>query len=369
MSNSVVPLNALNRLPPDVLNEVVSAVEGVVRSGWYALGDNVSAFERAFAEFCGVESVIGVANGTDALELSMRAVGCQQGDRIAMVANAGMYAAAAALSCGARPLFVDVSADTMTMDPDALEHALSETGAKAVVVTHLYGQLAAMGVIQEIVRRAGAALIEDCAQAHGAMRDGRRAGSFGDIAAFSFYPTKNLGAMGDAGAVATSDNALAMRVRRLRQYGWAERYRAIEPFGRNSRLDEIQAAILLVLLRRLPEWTLKRREIANRIAKAANAGSALRLPTRFGEDHVSHILVGVAKDREHVRARLSAFGISTDVHYPIPDHRQPALEALPESRVRLPVTEALTASVVTLPCFPTMTEHEIERVERAVSLV
>jgi dTDP-4-amino-4,6-dideoxygalactose transaminase len=231
---------------------------------------------------------------------------------------------------------------------------------RAVVVTHLYGLVGEVEEVADLCRDRGVAVIEDCAQAAGARSNGRRAGAFGDLAAFSFYPTKNLAALGDGGALTTDNDDLAERVRRLRQYGWGCKYEITLPGGGNSRLDEIQAAVLRIRLGRLDEWNGRRRGIIERYA-AALPSEAGRFVAREGDDYVAHLAVILAEDRERVRAALEAAGIATDVHYPIADHRQPAWSD-EYGDVHLPVTEHATAHVLTVPCFPELTEDEIERI-------
>ncbi|HET7925710.1 MAG TPA: DegT/DnrJ/EryC1/StrS family aminotransferase, partial [Rhodanobacteraceae bacterium] len=246
-----IPFNALERQHDDILAaEVAAAIERVVRSGWYILGEEVASFERELAAYCGVEHAIGVANGSDALEIAIAALALPAGSRIAVAPNAAMYATLAILANGHEPVFVDVDAATASIDTDALEQAM-RADIRAVIVTHLYGRLGAIETVVDRAAARGIAVIEDCAQAHGAERGGRRAGSFGRVGCFSFYPTKNLGALGDGGAVVTRDTALAARVRQLRQYGWAAKYDVALAHGRNSRLDEMQAAILRCRLPRL----------------------------------------------------------------------------------------------------------------------
>jgi len=356
---SVVPLNDLCR-PLDMLGvEIAEAVETVVRSGRYIFGLNVAAFEEEFAAYCGTQHCITVANGTDALELALRALGCGSGNEVVTVANAGMYAAAATIAVGATPVFADIDARTMTMAPESLAHAVGPR-TKAIVVTHLYGRLADIDALLGIARRHGIAIVEDCAQAHGARRNGRLAGAWGDIGCFSFYPTKNLGALGDGGAIVTGDGALASAVRELRQYGWTGKYAASRPHGRNSRLDEIQAAVLRLKLPHLDRWNERRRSIVQRYRGAAD-GSVV-VPDVDGVDHAAHLCVVRSRDREALRGHLANDRIATEIHYPVPDHRQVALRALLPPDIALPQTERAVDEILTLPCFPEMTDEEIGRV-------
>jgi dTDP-4-amino-4,6-dideoxygalactose transaminase len=250
------------------------------------------------------------------------------------------------------------------MDPAALERALARQGVRAVVLTHLYGRMADVEAVSEICERYRVPWIEDCAQAHGASLDGRRAGSWGRAAAFSFYPTKNLGALGDGGAVVTSDPAIDRAVRELRQYGWSERYRATRPGGRNSRLDELQAAVLRRFLPELDRWNAERRSIATRYLRALGRSGVVP-PDPGGDEMVWHLFVVRANDREGFRGALRERGIGTDVHYPIADHRQPAGMV----DVALPRTELACDTVVSLPLFPELREEEIARVCRALEEV
>lgn len=322
----------------------------------------MAAFEHAFAGYCGADHCIGVANGTDAIELSLKAVGVDNGDSVAVVANAAMYGTSAVLACGGVPVFVDVESQSSTMAPDALEQRLdTHPGIKAVIVTHLYGRLARIEEIAAICRPRSIAVVEDCAQAHGArLPDGRRAGALGDVASFSFYPTKNLGALGDGGAVVTCHATVAARVRQLRQYGWTQKYTNGLKGGRNSRLDEIQARMLLLMLPMLDGWNARRRQIANHYSTAIR-NPAIEVPPLSGEDYVAHLYVVRCKRRNALREHLTAAGVQTEVHYPLPDHRQPCHEGKYDS-LSLPVTESDAHTVLTLPCFPELTNAETQRV-------
>jgi dTDP-4-amino-4,6-dideoxygalactose transaminase len=343
--------------------DIDAVVAEVLASGWYVLGPTVSAFEAEFAAYNGVPHCVSVANGTDALELALRAVGCGPGREVVTVANAGMYAGTSILAVGARPVFADVEPATMTMDPRSLEQVIGRETA-AVLVTHLYGQLADMARLLAVTRTNGVPLIEDCAQAHGAERGGRKAGAAGTIGCFSFYPTKNLGALGDGGALLTDDGEVAERLRRLRQYGWRSRY-VSEDYGRNSRLDAIQAAVLRAKLPRLDGWNARRREIVATYRDAAPGG--LAFPDPSGLDYVAHLCVVRASRRDTLRAHMEARGIRTDIHYPVPDHRQRAMRDHVAGQIALPQTEAASREVLTLPCFPELTGDEIARVCAALA--
>lgn len=340
-----------------------AAIASVLESGRFVLGPAVAAFEDAFARYCGIDHAVGVGNGSDALELALRAIGVGQGSTVVTVANAGGYATTAIRACGARARYVDIDADTLLIDPAQLDSTLAERPA-AVVVTHLYGRLAPIERIVADCAERGVAVIEDCAQAHGAERGGRRAGSFGQIGCFSFYPTKNLGALGDGGALVTGDAALAERVRALRQYGWSAKYRVDIDLGRNSRLDELQAAILSAKLPGLDHDNQRRREIARAFDRGIRNPQVRLLAGRHDSDDVTHLYVLRSTRRESLRAHLAACGIDSDVHYPTPDHAQPAWrEATPPS---LPATESAAGEILSLPCHPALTDEEVARVIDAV---
>lgn len=357
-----IPINSLARHIAPLQQMLEATATSVIRSGHYVLGPGVTAFERAFSKYCGVDHCVGVANGTDALELALRAVGVSTGDRVAVVANAAMYGTSAVLACGAEPVFIDVLVDSATMDPTALQLALqSQVGVRAVIVTHLYGRLAPVADIARICRDHSAALVEDCAQAHGArLTGGACAGALGDVAAFSFYPTKNLGALGDGGAVLSRDPAIADNVRKLRQYGWTQKYTNGLAGGRNSRLDEIQARMLLGMLDLLDGWNARRRAIANTYSSQIRHPEIV-VPPVSGEEYVGHLYVVRSERRDALRHHLEEHGVQTDVHYPIPDHRQPCHNGRFDE-VSLPVTEAQAATVLTLPCFPELDDVEVQRV-------
>jgi dTDP-3-amino-2,3,6-trideoxy-4-keto-D-glucose/dTDP-3-amino-3,4,6-trideoxy-alpha-D-glucose/dTDP-2,6-dideoxy-D-kanosamine transaminase len=352
-----VPLNDLARVHAPHATALREAYERVVRSGTFVLGDEVRAFEAAFAAYCGTGHCVGVASGSDALEIALRAVGVAAGDTVATVANAAMYATLAIRAIGALPVYVDVDERTLTMSPSAFAD-VANASLRAVIVTHLYGRLADMTPILAAAGKANVPVIEDCAQAHGATRDGKRAGAFGAAACFSFYPTKNLGALGDGGAIATSDPGLADRVRALRQYGWTSKYRVSHAGGRNSRLDELQAAFLRAKLPSLDRENARRREIHNAYVDAIRHAQ-IRVPVLATEDHVAHLAVIRTAARESLRSHLRSRGVATDIHYPIADHRQPIVDARPPV---LPATERACDEVLSLPCFPAMTDGEIRTV-------
>jgi dTDP-4-amino-4,6-dideoxygalactose transaminase len=337
--------------------DIDAAVARVLDGGWYILGREVEAFEAEFAAFIGVPHVVGVANGTDAIALALRALGIGPGDAVATVSHTAVATVAAIEMAGAVPVLLDIEEDHFTMDPLELERTIAARGPaaplRAVVPVHLYGQAADLDALMATARRHGLSVVEDCAQAHGARLGDRRLGSFGDAAAFSMYPTKNLGALGDGGAVALSNPELAATLRGLRQYGWRDRY--VSDFvGVNSRLDELQAAILRVRLAALDEDNRRRAAIASIYDDELAGCRALRLPARRpGTTHVFHQYVVRCESteaRDRLQAELRDAGIATNVHYPMPVHRQPAyrdrLECGPGGLLR---SELAAAMVLSLP--------------------
>ncbi len=333
-------------------DEIDRAIARVLDRGRYILGPEVEAFEREFAAYLGVEHVIGVGNGTDALRLALESAGVRAGDTVATVSHTAVATVAAIELAGAIPVLVDIDPATFTIDGSRLEGLLRTRRVNAIVPVHLYGHPAEMPLIVELARRYETIVIEDCAQSHGASIGSRKTGSFGAAAAFSFYPTKNLGALGDGGAIATNDRGIAERARLLREYGWKERYVSEIP-GLNTRLDELQAAILRVKLRYLDAGNARRREIA----AAYSAG--LRLPIEDA-GHVYHQYVIRSRERDALRAGLAASGIGTLVHYPVPVHLQPAYAGL--ERGALPETESAAREVVSLPMYPELEDVDVARV-------
>ena len=347
--------------------EIDAAIARALASGWYILGRECAAFETEFAAWQGAKRAVGVANGTDALALILRGLGIGPGDSVVTVSHTAVATVAAIEMVGAVPILVDIEPDTYTMDPAELEAVLAAPPPgvppiRAVVPVHLYGQPAAIEAIVALANRHGVAVVEDCSQSHGARVGERTCGTLGRAAAFSLYPTKNLGALGDGGVLTTDDEALAERIAALRQYGWRQRYISDLP-GVNSRLDEVQAAALRVKLAALDAANARRQAIAAAY-DAAVAGSALAPPARRpGTTHVFHQYVLRCGDRARVQAFLRACGIATNIHYPVPVHLQPAYRgrvALGPSACR--ETEAVAASVLSLPMFPELTDAQVEAV-------
>ncbi len=355
-------LGAHARARQDVIRQ---ALERVVSSGWFVMGPEVRAFEEEFSTWLGVSRTLGVGNGTDALELALRALGVTRNDTVATVANAGMYTCTALLAIGAKPFFMDVDPQSGLASLVECERAL-DAGVKAVVVTHLYGlAVPDIEAIADRCRRSAVPLIEDCAQAHGAVINGRKTGTFGDIGCFSFYPTKNLGALGDGGAVVVRDAGLGDRLAQLRQYGWSGKYTVSQPGGRNSRLDEMQAAVLREFLPLLDGWNERRRQIARRYASLITH-QAVSLPRFEADEYVAHLYVVRTRNPAGLKDHLQAYMVGSDVHYPIPDHRQ-SVFAGAYDEVALPVTEQLAGEILTLPCYPEMSDNDVQQVAEAVN--
>lgn len=343
----------------------MAAAERVLASCRFILGPEVGALEAELAALCGARHGIGVNSGTDALVLALKAVGVRPGDEVITSSFSFVASASAVLMVGARPVFVDVDPITYNLDPALVARAVTPR-TRAIVAVHLYGQPAAMDAIADAARARGLAVIEDAAQAVGASYAGRPAGAWGDAACLSFYPTKNLGALGDGGAVVTDDPELAERARLLRQYGEARQYESVLAGG-NSRLDTLQAAVLAVGLRHLDAWTARRRELAA-LYREELAGLELVLPEELpGRHHVFHLYVVRAPEREQLRERLAERGVETLVHYPRPVHLQPAYARL--ARAGLGTSERLCAEVVSLPLYPELSDGEAEHVAAAARAV
>lgn len=344
--------------------EIDAAVRRTLENGWYILGREVEQFEAEFARYLGVGHAIGVGSGTEALNLALRACDIGHGDEVITVSHTAVATVAAIELAGATPVLADIEPDTFTLNPSKLE-ALIGPRTRAIIPVHLYGQPADLTPILEIARRHGLRVIEDVAQAHGATYQDRHAGSWGDVGCFSFYPTKNLGALGDGGAVVTSDAALAEKVRLLREYGWAERYVSHFP-GLNSRLDEIQAAVLRVKLCSLDAANEQRRRWADFYSRELS-GLELILPARRPDrSHVFHLYVVRSPRRDALLAWLRAHDVGALVHYPRPVHLQPAYHNRLRGCDELPETERAARQVLSLPMDPELTEEQACRIVTAV---
>ena len=340
--------------------EILAAIERVLSSGRYILGNCVETFENEFSAYLGASFCIGVASGTDALALALRACGIQPGDEVITVSHTAVATVAAIELVGAVPVFADIHPLTRCVDPSCITSVVSPQ-TKAVVPVHIYGQPAPMHDILSIARTHGLKVVEDCAQAHGAEIDGRKVGIFGDAASFSFYPTKNLGAIGDGGAVVTNSREVADRCRALREYGWRERYVSEFP-GFNSRLDELQAAILSVKLPHLSSDNEHRREIAQKYSECIS-NTDIKPPAHVpGTLHAMHLYVIEHDQRDDLRRHLKEWGVDSSLHYPLPVHLQPAYAGRIRGDLRLDETEKLYRRILSLPMYPELNEDQVNTV-------
>ncbi len=341
-----------------------AAIARVLHSGRLILDREVRAFEESFALYCGATFGIGVNSGTDAIQVALRAAGIGQGDEVITVPNTSVGTVSAICSAGARPVFADVLDESLLIDPEEIE-AMITPRTKAVVPVHLYGHAAEMGPIMEIAARHRLAVIEDCAQSHGAEYHGRKTGSIGHAGCFSFYPTKNLGAFGDGGMIITSDPGIASRARAIRTYGWERRDMSMRQ-GINSRLDEIQAAVLREKLPFLDDWNQRRYEHAMQY-KQLLAGLPITLPLiPAGRLHVFHLFVVRTQWRDDLMTYLAGRGIGTLIHYPVPLHLQPAYAHLGYGEGAFPVSERAQKEILSVPLYPELTRAELEEVCSAV---
>lgn len=362
-----IPIASASAQYATIKEEIDDAALRVLESGWFVLGEEVRAFEAEFAAYCGTAHAIGVGNGTDALMLGLRALGVGPGDEVITVPMTAAFGVFAITMTGAAPVFVDIEPRTANMDPSLLEAAITPR-TKAIMPVHLYGQAADLGPIMAIATRHGIPVLEDAAQAHGALWEGRRVGTVGRLGAFSFYPSKNLGANGDGGAVVTDDPDLAARVRMLHNGGQQGKYNHVIQ-GVNSRLDEMQAAMLRVKLARLDGWNAARRRRADRYGELL-AGSAAELPERRAgaapESHVWHLYAIRHPRRDALAAHLKERGIGTGVHYPTAIHMQPAFAALGIAPGTFPVAERQAREELSLPLYPELPLGDVDYVADAV---
>lgn len=359
-----IPVTKLDQANPELLDELLEVVERVARKGAFTLGAELEAFEEEFAAYCGSDLAVGVSSGTEAISLALRAMEIGPGDEVIVPTNSFIATAEAVSWVGATPVLVDVDPTTHLI---TAEHAAAAIGPKtrAIIPVHLMGSTVDLDPILELAREHELRVIEDTAQAHGADHKGRRVGSIGDIGCFSFYPTKNLGGWGDGGAIATSDPALAERVRLLRSHGESPRYHH-RIVGTTARLDALQAALLRVKLRLLEDVNTDRRRIGEALREGLG-GSSVELPAPAfdGADHVYHLFIVRSQERDALRAHLETHGVSSAVHYPFPIHRTEAYGSQPEGS--RPNAEKLAREITTLPLFPTMSDEDVERVIAAVS--
>jgi dTDP-4-amino-4,6-dideoxygalactose transaminase len=359
-----IPLVGLFDQYQTIKPEIDAAIQNIITKSAFVGGEEVRRFESEFAAYCEAKACVGVGNGTDALYLTLRALGIGPGDEVITVAHTFIATSEAISMTGATPIFIDVVEDTMLMDPALIEKAITPL-TKAIVPVHLYGQSCDMDAIMEIARKHGVKVVEDAAQAHGGRWRGQRVGSIGDAATFSFYPGKNLGAFGDAGAVVSQDEALIERIRMLANHGRLEKY-THKMEGVNSRLDGMQAAILRVKLRYLDEWNAKRRQIADAYREQLT-DRGITLPTvHENAEPVWHLFVIRVGERERLQSLLKEEGIATGIHYPVPLHEQPAYEDRRAS-YSLPVTERAAQEVMSLPMYPELSQGQIEAVCNAVT--
>jgi dTDP-4-amino-4,6-dideoxygalactose transaminase len=360
----MIPFVDLRRQYHSIKDEVDAALLGTAEAGDFILGQNVESFEQEFAAFCDTRCCVGVGSGTAALHLALEALGVSSGDEVVAPANTFIATVVPALKLGARPVLVDCDEETSTIDVEQAAAAVTPR-TRAILAVHLYGQPADLDPLRELCQERGIALVEDACQAHGARYKGARVGGLGSVAAFSFYPAKNLGAFGDAGAVTTNDAELAERIRLLRDLGQARKYDHVLP-GWNERLDTIQASVLRVKLRHLERWNELRRAHADAYERVL-AGTGLGLP-RVADwaEHVWHLYVVRARERDALREKLQAQGIATGLHYPVPLHLQPALKELGYRLGDFPVAEHLADEILSLPMFPELEPAEIDRIAEAL---
>jgi dTDP-4-amino-4,6-dideoxygalactose transaminase len=362
---AAIPLVDLRAAHAEVAAEINAGLQSIMASAAFIKGAEAAAFEREYAAFTGVSHCVGVANGTDAIELALRAADVGVGDEVVMPANTFVATAEAVVRAGARPAFADVDPECLLIDPVSVEAATSDS-TKAVLPVHLFGQLAPMAAIAKVAARRGAIVIEDAAQAHGATQDGMPPASIGLLAGVSFYPGKNLGAYGDAGAVLTDSGELARRVRLLGDHGSERKYEHVA-IGFNSRLDAFQAVVLRAKLARLAAHNDARRQAATRYAELLHDLPGVILPvTAPGNEHVWHLYVVRVPRRDEVLRRLQDDGVQAAIHYPVPVHLQPAFRYLGYGRGDFPVAEAAAKQLLSLPLYPQITEEQQVRVVRAL---
>jgi dTDP-4-amino-4,6-dideoxygalactose transaminase len=362
-----VPLTVMDHTDPELFAELMAAVERVASTGAFTGGAAVEEFEADYAAWCEIPYAVGVASGTEALVLALRALKIGPGDEVVVPANSFIATAEAVSLVGARPRFADVDLDTQLITAETLERALAPA-VRCVIPVHLFGRTVEMAPLMQLARAHDLAVLEDCSQAHGARYGGARVGTIGDAGTFSFYPAKNLGAWGDAGAVTTAREGLAERVRLMRSHGESPRYHH-RVLGTTGRLDAIQAAVLRVKLAHLEQRNQARREVAEKLRETLGGAIGLTAPAVVapGCDHVYHQFVVRAAERDRLKELLAERGISTGIHYPIPIHRSQAYEALAEDCDVAPHASELAREILSLPIFPSMSDEQVERVGDALS--
>jgi dTDP-4-amino-4,6-dideoxygalactose transaminase len=344
--------------------EIDQAIQRVLDSGWYILGEEVRSFEKEFARFIGAEFAVGVGSGTEALHIALRAAGVDVGDEVITVSHTAVATVCAIELCGATPVFVDIEPDYFTIDVTKIEQAITKK-TKAIIPVHIYGHPADLDPIVSLAKKHNIFLVEDCAQAHGAVYHGKKVGSIGDIGCFSFYPTKNLGAFGDGGAVVTNNSELAEKVRLLREYGWKERY-VSKISGWNTRLDELQAAILRVKLKYLDEDNTLRENISVLYSEHLKSTDLILPLKKENVRHVHHLFVVRLKKRDALKSYLKEKQIGALIHYPVPIHLQPAYAYLAHAKTNLSETEKAANEILSLPIYPELKQAEVHTVVDAI---
>jgi dTDP-4-amino-4,6-dideoxygalactose transaminase len=358
-----IPFGDLKRQYIAQKPEIDQAIQTVLDSGWFVLGDQGRSFERAFANYCNAKHGIGVGSGTDALHLGLKACGVQAGDEVITVAHTATPTASGISLLGATPIFIDIDPQSYTLNPDLIEETITPK-TKAIVPVHLYGQAADMSTILNIAKKYNLYVIEDCAQAHGTLYDNKKVGTLGNVGCFSFYPSKNLGALGDAGIIITNQDDLAHQIQLLRNYGSTTRD-VHEILGANSRLDEMQAAILNAKLPHLDAGNKRRQEIAQSY-HAHITHSDIQHPVKKNWGiHTYHLYIIQTPNRDLLRQHLEQCGIGTGIHSPTPIHQQPAYAHLPTQP--LPVTEHIVNQIVSLPIYPELTDTEVDHIVQSVN--
>ena len=346
--------------------EIESTLIEVFRSNHYILGKQTIEFEKEFAKYCGSKFCVSLANATDALEISLKALGILSKDTVMLSANAGGYASTAINNIGAKCAYVDVDPVNMNISVDHLDEKMLRN-AKAIIITHLYGNIANIKEIVKIANQFEIKIIEDCSQAHGARINSTHVGNFGDIGCFSFYPTKNLGALGDAGAIITNQPELAVKVQQIKQYGWDKKYLASELLGQNSRMDELQAAILRIKLKELENYNTQRKEMAETYFQSLS-NLPLIFQTKLIQDSVFHLFVIREKKRDKLRSYLASHYIMTEIHYPLPDYRQKNFSRYCTNKILLAQTEKDVKSILSLPIYPNQPSENIEKIVEKIKL-
>jgi dTDP-4-amino-4,6-dideoxygalactose transaminase len=359
----MIPLVDLKREYAEIGDEITSIIQRTLENGWFILGQQLNEFEREFSNYIGAKHGIGVNSGSDALFLALKALGIDENSEVITVSHTFVSTADSIVRCGAKPVFVDIEPETYCINPALIEDKITEK-TKAILPVHLYGHPANMGYILEIAKEHGLSVVEDACQAHGAEYNGKKVGSIGDVGCFSFYPAKNIGAYGDGGFVTTNDSSLAERIKSLRNYGQSKKYHH-DCVGVNSRLDELQAAVLRIKLSRLDMWNEKRRRIAKLYAEVLDQTDIILPVERAYAKHVYHLFVTRLAKRDKCQRFLQKRGIQTQIHYRIPVHKQNAYKEF-ETAKDLSVTEVICNEILSLPLYPSLTDEEVAYVAGAL---